>query len=149
MYPARSLEPRLPGEQGNVIVERDAWSHAVIHCTDLCLFALSWQHQFITAGHASSALSTKLHKQSNFSTGWMFTHFASVSSSLLLFSWSFVRFNSLIWIVSKLLSVFLGMSLSVRWISHVSLCCLCSFVLLVLAYLCAWKKNLNKIYLIY
>ena len=58
MCPARSLEPLLRGEKGNVIVHCGAWRRVVIHYTDLCLFGLSWQDQFITAGHVGLAFST-------------------------------------------------------------------------------------------
>lgn len=57
MCPARSLEPLLRGKYGNVIVHCGAQRTVVIHCTDLCLFGLSWQDQFITAGHVGSAFS--------------------------------------------------------------------------------------------
>lgn len=85
MRPARSLEPRLPGEQGNVIVQHGAPSGAVIRCTDLCLPYPDSTNSSLP-GTPARPWAPNHRQQSNFSTGWMLTRSTSVVSSVLLFS---------------------------------------------------------------
>lgn len=85
MHPARSVEPRLPGKQGNVIVQHAAWSGAVIRCTDLCLPYPDSADSSLP-GTPAQPRAPNHRQQSNFSTGWILACSASVVCGALLFS---------------------------------------------------------------